>query len=160
MGSAIQNNCCSLGSTRTTSAAPFQPSLIPGAPSSSLPLTTPSSPNLLVVLTMVAAAQGRKLNTAKSKKAARRVSVAIRQGIPFNKGEVVTCTEVSRKVKNHLLTKSTKVLVAVAPSGPLDPAPPSPSDQDAPPTSSKLARKGPSRSAAVSPLFSLFLLSN
>ena len=100
--------------------------------------------------------QRRKVSASKSKKAVHRVSVG---RIPFNKGEIITRTEVSRKVKNRLLTKSTKVVVPVAPSNPLDPSPLLPSDQDAPPTPSKPTRKGPSRSAAVR-LLPPFSLSN
>lgn len=90
---------------------------------------------------------------AKSKKAARRVSSGIRHNIPFKKSEVVTRTEVSRKVKNRIVTKFTKVVVPIVPSGPSKPPDPSlvpPSDQDAP-TPSKQPRKGPSRSASARP---------
>ena len=98
---------------------------------------------------------------AKSKKAARRVSVGVRQNIPFKADEVVTRTEVSRKVRGRVVTKSTKVIVPIVPSGPPkppDPPPLPPSDQDAPtPSEQKQPRKGPSRSAAVSlPLLILF----
>lgn len=100
---------------------------------------------------------------AKSKKAARRVSAGVRQNIPFKTGEVVTRTEVSRKVKNRVVTKSTKVVVPIVASGPPkppDPPPLPPSDQDDSTPSKKKQkkpRKGPSRSAAVSfPLLILF----
>jgi hypothetical protein len=82
------------------------------------------------------------------KKAAPQVSVGIRKNIPFNKEEVVMRTEVARKVGNRVLTKSTKVVVPVAPSAPLN-LPSPPPDHDAPPTPAEQARKGPSRSAAV-----------
>jgi hypothetical protein len=113
-------------------------SLRPGPPCISLP------PSPMVV------SQERK-NT-KSNKAPRRVSVGIRKNIPSKKGEVVTRTEVSRKHKNRVVTKSTKLVVPMVPPGPPKPPDPlllPPPDQDAP-TPSKPRRKGPSRSAAVS----------
>ena len=98
--------------------------------------------------------QGRK--PSKSKKA-RRVSFEIRQNIPFEKKEIVTRTEISRKPNGRVVTKSTKLAVPVAPSRPpkpLDPSLAPPPDQDDAPTPSKQKRKGPSRSAAVNfPLF-------
>src|ERR1700753_965037 len=99
----------------------------------------------------------------KPKKVARRVSVGIRQNIPFKKTEVVTRTIVSRKLKNRVVTKSTKVVVPIAPSFPSGPSDSShlpPSNQDTPPTPSKQARKGPSRSAAVNLPPLPFLLTN
>ena len=63
--------------------------------------------------------QGHK--TTKSKKTASRVSVEIRQNIPFKKEDVVTRTDISRKANGHVMTKSTKVVVPIAPPKPLDP---------------------------------------
>ena len=101
--------------------------------------------------------------TIMSKKAARRVSVGIRKNIPFKTSEVVTRTQVVRKGKKGVVTKSTKVIVPIVPSGPsqpLDPSLPSPSDQEAPPIPSKPARKTPSRSAAVKLPLLLFPFTN
>ena len=79
----------------------------------------------------------------------RRVSVDIRKNIPFNTNEVVTRTQVARKVKKRVLTKSTKVVVPIVPSTPSS-LPDLPSlDHSNPQTPNKPTRKGPSRSVAV-----------
>ena len=103
--------------------------------------------------------QGRKLKKpVKSKKSGRRVR--IRQNIPFDESEHVTRTEISRKIKNRIVTKSTRVFVSATLSGPSnlpDPSLPPPSDVENPPSvTSKATRKGPSRSAAVRFLSSRF----
>jgi hypothetical protein len=104
---------------------------------------------------MVATQEG-KLKSVKTrsnfKKTTRRASGGIRQNIPFNIAEVITRTEVARKVKNRVLTKSTKVVIPVVPSSQFEPpdfSPPSPPDQEVPTIPSKQTRKGPSRSVAV-----------
>ena len=92
--------------------------------------------------------------TTKPKKTTSRVSVEVRQNIPFKKKEVVTRTDISRKANGRVVTKSTKVVVPVAPSRPQKPLDPSlappPDQDDAPAPSKKKKRKGPSRSATVS----------
>ena len=126
-------------------------------PSSLVSTTIRSTPSLAyapVVLTMVVS-QGRK--TTKSKKTASRVSVEIRRNIPFKKEDFVTRTDISRKANGRVVTKSTKVVVPIAPPKPLDPPLAPPPDQDDAPAPSKKKRKGPSRSATVSfPLFHFF----
>lgn len=101
---------------------------------------------------MVAAQEG-KLNSVRAKsdfkKATRRLSGGIRHNIPFNKAAVVKRIEVVRKVKNRVLTKSTKVVVPSVPSKPSDSSLPSPPDHDVPSIPPRQTRKGPSRSAAV-----------
>ena len=110
------------------------------------------------------ATQGHKLGKpTKSKKLGRQVSGGIRHNIPFDKRELVTRVEVSRKVGSRVLTKSTKVIVPAAPSGPSNPqdsSPLPPSDENTPSVPSKKARKGPSRSATVSFPPSQFSLTN
>ena len=96
----------------------------------------------------MASSKGRKRG-----KVSMTVSAGIRQGIPFNKKELVIRTQVAGKLKNRVLTKSTKVVVpllASATSQPSDPHLQLPSDPDPPPIAAKQARKGPSRSASVS----------
>jgi len=78
------------------------------------------------------------------------VAVQIRQNIPFNKKEVVTRTQVTRKVKNRVLTKSTTVKVPIVPRAPVQ-SDLSPSDHNDLQTVNEKMRKGPSRSAAVCP---------
>lgn len=97
---------------------------------------------------------------AGSRKIGRAVSVQIRTSIPFDKNAVVTRTEVTRKVKRRVVTKSTPVAVPVIFSTPLVQAPAdSPlSDQDDTQSSGKQERKGPSRSVAVCRAFFLLYL--
>ena len=121
-------------------------------------LSSPPRPTTLqpaVCPRSMESAQKRKRDKPanKSRKVARRVSVGIRENIPFNKKEVVTRIEVVRKVRTRVLTRSTKVVVPVTPSAPLHlyPSLPSESNHDTPPTPAKQAHKGPSRSAAVRP---------
>jgi hypothetical protein len=118
----------------------------------SLPPLLLSLPSYLLPSQPMVVTQEGKLKSVRSKKATRRVSGAIRNNIPFNKAEVITHTQVARRLKKRVLTKSTKVVVPVVPSGAsklLDSSPPSLPDQDIPSIPSKRTRKGPSRSAAV-----------
>lgn len=87
----------------------------------------------------------------KSRKTKGQVSVTIRGGIPFHKKERVIRTQVVGKAGKHIVTKSTKVVVPVVHSEPLEPldALPDYPDLQEPP---KLKKKGPSRSVAVSSL--------
>jgi len=80
-------------------------------------------------------------------------------GIPFDLHSVITRTEVTRKVKKRVVTKSTNVVVPKAPAAPLAPDS-SPPDQDIPQAPDKQTRKGPSRSVAVRPHFLYFTLTN
>ena len=123
----------SLYSTTTSSSflSPHRGSLYP-----SLPYTSPLQP---------------MVSTKERKRG--KVSVGIRQGIPFNRNEVVMRTKVTRKFKNRVFTEATKVVVPIAPSAPSEPSDPHlqpPSDQDPPPIPPKPTRKGPSRSVSVS----------
>jgi len=107
----------------------------------------PTSP---LFQTMVSPRKRKPNKPAGSRKAA--VAVQIRQNIPFNKKEIVTRTQISRKVNNRVLTKSTSVKVPIVPPSPV-PLDPLPSDHNDPQPVDKKTRKGPSRSAAVRPYF-------
>ena len=109
---------------------------------------------------MVSSGKRKPSKPAKSRKAGSTVTVQIRENIPFNKRAVVTRTEVARKVKKRVVTKSTNVVVPKAPSAPLEPLDSSPPDQDNSQGSNKSTRKGPSRSVAVRSLSPLLYLTN
>lgn len=93
---------------------------------------------------------GQKRKPNKPTKTKKAVFHRVREGIPFNKEEVVTRIEIIRKVKGRVFTKSTKVIVPIVKSVSSSPQPPlPPSEHNAPPTSTKEEHKGPSRSALV-----------
>jgi len=105
-------------------------------------------PHISPPLRLMVSAKGRKRG-----KPAKNAFAGIRQGIPFDQEELVTRHQVAGKLKNRVLTKSTKVVVPLPPSIPSEPSGPHlqpPSDQDPPPIPSTRTRKGPSRSASVS----------
>ena len=87
----------------------------------------------------------------------KRVHVQIRTDVP-QEDAVVTRVEVTRGHSHQILTKSTKVSIPVAPTAashhlfPQAPDPDTllPTLDDDPAPSAKKARKGPSRSVAVS----------
>jgi len=99
---------------------------------------------------MVSPPQRKARKPAGSRKTG--VAVQIRQNIPYNKKEVVTRTQVTRKVKNRVLTKSTTVKVPIVPP-PLVLPDLFSSDHNDPQTVDEQARRGPSRSASVRPHF-------
>ena len=96
---------------------------------------------------MVSTQKRKPVKSSKGK--ARRVAVQIRTHIPFNKNEVVTHTKVARKVNKRIVTQSKNVIVPIPPSAPSEQLDPSSSTRDASPKPTKQARKGPSRSTAV-----------
>lgn len=102
---------------------------------------------------MVSSQKRKPDKPARTRKPGRLVSVEIRKNIPFNKNEVVTRTQVARKVKKCVVTKSTKVVVPMAPSAPSKLPDPSPSNHDDPQQPIRGTRKGPSRSVAVCHVF-------
>ena len=99
-------------------------------------------------------AQKRKSSKSSGSKKASQVSIRIRENIPFNKREVVTHTQVARKVGQCVITKSTKVVVPITPSKPSNLHPPLPSERDPsecdnPLPTTRQACKGPSHLVAV-----------
>ena len=130
----------------------------------SLPFPSFTIPHILIArhlhpfYNMVSPHRSKPPGAAGTRKAGRRVEV--RTNIPFNKNEVVTRTQIARKLKNRVVTKSTKVVVPIVPSTPSGQADPPPSNQDDPQMSHKEMRKGPSRSAAVRYILPLFYLMN
>ena len=120
------------------------------------PITTSRRrPTSTILQTMVTSGTRKPNKAAGSRKTRCNVSTQIRKNIPFDKRAVVTRTQVACKVKNRVVTKSTKVVVPVTPSAPPEPDPLLHVDIGNTQTPDKPKRKGPSRSVAVCCPFSL-----
>ena len=136
-----------------------RPHFLPPPPSP--PLAQESQPKPPSLQSMVSPHKRRpKKPTGPSRKSGGRVAVQIRKNIPYNEKEVVTRTQVTQKVKNRVVVKSTKVKIPIIPPTTSTLPDPSSSDQGDPQmsemdtnpqSSDKQTRKGQSRSAAARP---------
>lgn len=91
----------------------------------------------------------KKPGRAKRGKTRGRANVQIRTSVPYDENEVVGSTRVVRKANGRVFTATTKAVVPLEPSIPLDlPEPLEPPNPDIQPTD-ELRHKKPSRSVAV-----------
>ena len=98
---------------------------------------------------------------SKSCKAGHTVSVQIQKNIPFDKAAVITCTQVTHKVKKRVVAKSTKFAIPIIPSTHLPKPPDSPPIKyNNPQLPDKQTHKGPSRLVVVCSLFYLLYSMN